>query len=523
MKILICDDDINLLQVLLKQVDWQAVGIDRVLTAENGEVAKGIIEAERPQIVLSDISMPLCSGIDLIRYVREREISCEFAFLTCYAEVSYMREAMRYGAKWYLNKPVNYQELNRELKEIVAAARKKESTGKVIPSDEKLIAITILRGLRDGLYAEDRELLDQSLKTHHLTMSPDDVFRTVGVRINLKPEGEVKVRPIAVLAKKEILGVDSLESVLIDLGESRLTLTIFLPAGEADEERLLAGCRRFIRGAQEQFSLAPVCVVGRQEKLFRTFSAAEELREALHKLRFKEGKAFLLQEAASAQAGPADTGLNEETFLKLMAGGDKSGYLRCVTGSISQGTRGRSDSDAFMSRLHHILLQTGYSCVRDNGILPTEIFQDEKLRAQEASAERSSIDMMRFSEALFARVNELLVQKKASKDTVELARQYIREHYTENIDREAIAEAACVAPNYLSKLFHEKTGVSIREYINSLRMEEARRLLLTTDMAVSEVALMVGFDNISYFSTVFRKMCGVSPAEWKGRSVSLQN
>ena len=128
--------------------------------------------------------------------------------------------------------------------------------------------------------------------------------------------------------------------------------------------------------------------------------------------------------------------------------------------------------------------------------------------------------MMRFSEALFARVNELLTEKKASKDTVELARRYIREHYTENIDRESIAEAACIAPNYLSKLFHEKTGLSIREYINTLRMEEAKRLMLTTDKTVSEVAGQVGFDNISYFSTVFRKMCGSSPAEWKGRGAA---
>ena len=162
-----------------------------------------------------------------------------------------------------------------------------------------------------------------------------------------------------------------------------------------------------------------------------------------------------------------------------------------------------------------MLLDACFSCIRDNGLSHGDVFSDEGLRSMDAAAEGSGIDMLRFSESLFVRVNELLKERKESQDTVGLAKQFIREHYAENIDRERIAEAACVAPNYLSKLFHEKTGVSLREYINGLRMEEARRLLVTTDRQVSEIAGMVGFDNISYFSTVFRKMCGMSPAEYK--------
>ena len=57
--------------------------------------------------------------------------------------------------------------------------------------------------------------------------------------------------------------------------------------------------------------------------------------------------------------------------------------------------------------------------------------------------------------------------------------------------------------------------MNMREYINQIRIEEAKRMLLTTNLSVSEVAGLVGYDNISYFSTVFRKHTGMTPVDWR--------
>ena len=95
-------------------------------------------------------------------------------------------------------------------------------------------------------------------------------------------------------------------------------------------------------------------------------------------------------------------------------------------------------------------------------------------------------------------------------------KRYIMNHYKEDIDRNDVAAVAYITPNYLSKRFRAEMGMSLREYINHLRIEEAKRLLLSTNATISEVASAVGYDNISYFSTVFRKICGMSPLEWCG-------
>ena len=98
MKLLICDDDISTVDVIQNQIDWNALGITRILRAYNGTVAKEIILKENPELVLCDVEMPQCNGIEVLKYVSENGIHTNFAFLTCYESFEYAREAVRYGA-----------------------------------------------------------------------------------------------------------------------------------------------------------------------------------------------------------------------------------------------------------------------------------------------------------------------------------------------------------------------------------------------------------------------------------------
>ncbi len=72
------------------------------------------------------------------------------------------------------------------------------------------------------------------------------------------------------------------------------------------------------------------------------------------------------------------------------------------------------------------------------------------------------------------------------------AKQYIAEHFREDIDRNDVASMTYITPNYLSKKFRDETGMNLREYINQLRIDEAKRLLLSTNMTISEVSSEIG-------------------------------
>ena len=82
MKLLICDDDITTVDVIQNQLDTAELGITRILRAYNGVTAKELIAAERPELILCDIGMPICNGIEVLKYVYENKIETEFCFLT---------------------------------------------------------------------------------------------------------------------------------------------------------------------------------------------------------------------------------------------------------------------------------------------------------------------------------------------------------------------------------------------------------------------------------------------------------
>lgn len=103
---------------------------------------------------------------------------------------------------------------------------------------------------------------------------------------------------------------------------------------------------------------------------------------------------------------------------------------------------------------------------------------------------------------------------KNSQSIIGKIQEYIHQHYMEHIGRNEIAEEFFLAPEYLAKMYKRKTGVSLKDYINEYRIRQAKRLLGEGYM-VSEAAMEVGFDNFSYFSTLFRKYTGVSPNAYK--------
>lgn len=112
---------------------------------------------------------------------------------------------------------------------------------------------------------------------------------------------------------------------------------------------------------------------------------------------------------------------------------------------------------------------------------------------------------------------EISISSKAGSQIVSKVKTYIEHNYMENLSRNALAKVVYVSPNYLSRIFSAEVGMSMREYANSMRIREAKRLLRSTSMSISEIGGQVGFDSASYFSTVFFRHTGMSPVTWRAK------
>lgn len=104
---------------------------------------------------------------------------------------------------------------------------------------------------------------------------------------------------------------------------------------------------------------------------------------------------------------------------------------------------------------------------------------------------------------------------KEEEDVITPVTDYIKEHLSEKISREQLADLVYLHPDYLTHVFKEKTGLSLSAWILKERLNQSRNLLRNTDKSISVIALDCGFSDASYFTRIFRRETGISPRQYR--------
>lgn len=111
LKVVIADDEIRICQLIQALVNWEEMGMEIAGTANNGINACEVIEKVCPDILITDIRMPGCSGLELIEKIKKTKPELEIIIISGYAHFEYAQQAIRYGVGYYLLKPINKVEL----------------------------------------------------------------------------------------------------------------------------------------------------------------------------------------------------------------------------------------------------------------------------------------------------------------------------------------------------------------------------------------------------------------------------
>ena len=112
-------------------------------------------------------------------------------------------------------------------------------------------------------------------------------------------------------------------------------------------------------------------------------------------------------------------------------------------------------------------------------------------------------------------LNDQKTENRFCSEHVQRAIDYTNQHFTEIRNMSEVAEVVGLSPAYFSKLFKDETGMTFTNYLTKLRMQEAARLIQKTSMRINEIAERMGYANLAYFSTVFRKYYEINPFEYR--------
>jgi len=128
-----------------------------------------------------------------------------------------------------------------------------------------------------------------------------------------------------------------------------------------------------------------------------------------------------------------------------------------------------------------------------------------------------------FAQHLSSICNQIVIQNEnAEPPVITKAKKFIEENHSEDLSLAGVAKAVNTSPFYFCKLFKKSTGINFTDYVSRIRIERARNLLLNPNLRVSEIAYEVGFQSLTHFNRVFKKVNGQSPSDYRARLTRAQ-
>lgn len=518
-KVLIVDDDHLVRSYLNILPSWERAGFQIEAGARDGEEALSILENTEIDLLMTDISMPLLDGIELIRRVRRTNRQVYIIALSCHDEFTYVKDALKEGADDYvLKNTLNEDSLYRLLE---AAAQRMEERQR---QQEEQIHIRHLAKAGDHQlkYAYFSKVIGESIdpreeERERLRAGLRHPYRNCGaVCMRLESwEGEDGSAPHPGRRRycQEFLRrLPEAADQLAD-GGGRLAVVYwgkgvfygFLDLSDLREDHLMrqrlmdaALCCHRICG-QEPYPYA-VGVSGPCLGGDAVQTAYRQVNE-LMKLRFYERREILYYDAEKK----AGTQVPEEARALLARAeeyrylGDRESFLEACMKAAGQFERKLVDERLVRLWLQELELKVGIS--------PEE--GEKRLVGMEQVYRRLERDAKRLYQGRAGRIPE-----KVSRP-VSTAAAFVQDHYKEPVGLTEAAQAAGVNPTYLSYLFRKEMGIGFSNYLLNRRIECAMALLRETNMKVREAAEQSGFHDYHYFAKAFKKINGLSPAEYR--------
>jgi two-component system response regulator YesN len=413
-RLLMVDDQIQILNGLISGVDWIHLGVDEIRTAQGAGEAREILCRERIDILLCDIEMPGENGLSLLRWVRRQKMDVVCVFLTAHADFLYAREAMQLGCMDYILQPARYEDIEYVIGRAMKQVEKKQKEKKAHRLQK------IVRSNPAGVF--------QNFFTDWASGRP----LTWDV-----------LQPVLSFMNPEIQGQNRCCMVL-----AHLLSWSAEPWQTREWEFALQNILAELMG--ENGSLIPFSVDAETMGWLLTGKPGSELEEASVKNITEKMQSFVARHLPC-------------TFVfyrtRVTAASELPGEAEQLRLLWKSGRQGK------------------------NGIYLTEVLQ---------TGGGKQVDL-----------EELVSRAEAE----------IEESMAEPLTVSDLAGRLYVSPDYLTRVFRQRRGVAMKEYILKRKMETADILLRTTSLPVSVIAGRCGYDNFSHFSQIYRKYTGMSPTE----------
>lgn len=520
-KTIIADDDF-LVRSYLKQLDsWERAGYCIIADVRDGEEALRVILEKSPEVLITDISMPLMGGIELIKEIRKNNKEIYIIVLSCHDEFQYVKEAMKFGADEYILKTtLNENTLYEMLKNVENQMKNRHREKIEKDRNDKLIQM----GRHSFKYHFFNALLAGNLSEEEMKQKKKDAGVTAKfvnnavINIFIPNWNELKgtyqqleleqysqyFLHILIQQLEELLGSEKEQVEVIYLGEG--VFCLFLDFSEMRRNSIMKQrltsvatvCFHCCKGEPYTFVIGVSNICFGEDGIRQAYQQAREMI----KLSFYEKDSILY--------------FDSQPTISRELPNSAAELLKNITSFVDE--RNYCEMEKSFSS---VIEDCRKSYIENKVILHWLKELDQKVKIERTLEEYASIikiDQLllickEYKEKLFMGKKKEMPQ--GSSPVIHRVVDYLHEHFREQIGLSEAAGEAGLNSAYLSYLFKQEIGIGFSNYLLELRMEYAKSLLKSTNRKVKEIAIESGFNDYHYFSKAFKKLFSCSPADYR--------
>ena len=501
-QVLIVDDEEIVCRGMAQFIKWEKCGFEVAGVASGVDEALRMLEKIPIDVIFTDIRMPEKSGIDLLKSVQEQYSEIQTVVLSGYSDFDYAKEAMRYGALEYLTKPVNFGEVEEVLQRISEKLQRIQKEAKIHTGHMEGLLLSIARGYTD-VEIEKYEL--PSL----------DLWYGVSVFMTKKSMDENWVIEEKEDMKKKISRVMP-EAIILD--SFVYALFVVLPIKEEAEFTYFLSILEHLCCVDSCWAIG----VSRKKRGIESLPEAfKESEQAMRYVMADTRKKVIFYQNIEKLFSKKSSKIQEiltEFLCRLNSGEDKARIIQWLKQALTEmeSTEKMSVVEFQTVCIRFLIEMNGH--LNDWGLEQSKLHNRlNEVLQQLLCCEREQDVLCQMFTYLDWIIQELeyLDTHKISGGVIAEIQNFIRQHYQENISLNMLAELFYMHPNYLSRLFKEKTGENFVDYLVDVRMQKVKELLKHSDYKIIEICSMVGYDNPRSFSKAFKNYTGMTPKEYR--------
>ncbi|MCM1297423.1 MAG: helix-turn-helix domain-containing protein [Muribaculaceae bacterium] len=502
-------------------IAWEEYQIEFLPPAQDGEEVLRRMEADRPDILVTDINMPFLNGVELVKRVKEQYPEVVILVLSGYDDFAYVKETLMTGAINYLLKPISKIDLIRAVSKALELISEKEENER-----QTLKAASLLQDRELSLLIEKEQI------RLSMTQITGTALDSVGCSImlikihdlqTLMSRYQYDMNYLSYSMKKKLREVDPSQNLIIFNYINRSNEFLVVNELDVSEQQVLA--LKMMRRLKEETDSPVTIAVSEQSYSMDSLHDAyvQSISVLMTRPYTREDVILFSNKEKGRMSSRVDECFTQEKERRLktvLKTGSEKGLQDLLLKETGLGSGRNWDfvmAKQMVNRISAIFLEelTGQEAseesIRELGRLE-----------QMADKVVESLDVEQLMSLIAEMQNVVLGERKSEitgniRDCVKEAVAYIDENYFEELTLSVLADKYAVESSYFSKLFKQETGENLMLYIAGKRMEKAKELMRRKDINIAEVAFMVGYDDYTYFSKVFKKHVGVSPRDYRNR------